>query len=66
MQTFVVRIWTPGSSSAAANGQEPLRGVVEHPVTGDNQTFATQDELLAFLREHSELVATARGQGEAP
>jgi hypothetical protein len=35
-------------------------------VTGDNETFATEDELLAFLRTHSALVATGRGQGEAP
>jgi hypothetical protein len=66
MQTFVVRIWTPASTPAAASGQEVLRGVVEHPVTGGNETFATEDELLAFLRKHSSLVATGRGQGEAP
>jgi hypothetical protein len=66
MQTFVVRVWTPASAPPTAGDREVLRGVVEHPVTGDNETFATEDELLAFLRKHSSLVATGRGQGEAP
>lgn len=66
MQTFVIRVWTPASTPASTARAEPLRGVVEHPVTGDNETFATEHELLAFLREHAALVATGRGQGEAP
>lgn len=50
MQTFVVRLWTPGFEPSE-RPPERLRGVVEDLGSGRSATFRHDDELLAFLRE---------------
>lgn len=53
MQTFVVRLWTPGADPAEAP-PERLRGVVEDLGSGRSATFTHDGELVAFLRERRE------------
>ncbi|HYY77687.1 MAG TPA: hypothetical protein VFD04_00655 [Actinomycetes bacterium] len=49
MQTFLVRVWTPGGEDA---GGEPaaLRGVVEHVATRRSRPFQGEPDLLEFIR----------------
>jgi hypothetical protein len=46
METFVVRVWTPGD---AETGQAPevLRGTVERVRSGVSATFSSAEELVA-------------------
>jgi hypothetical protein len=46
MDTFVVRVWSPGVD----DGESGLRGVVEHVSTGVSDRFRNVDELVAFLQ----------------
>jgi hypothetical protein len=50
METFVVRVWTPGAPESR-DGPQCLRGLVEHVRVGERRVFAGDDELLAMLRE---------------
>ncbi len=49
MQTFVVRLWKPGSEPSDLP-RGPLRGVVEELASGRSTAFAHDRELLAFLK----------------
>jgi hypothetical protein len=66
VQTFVVRVWTPAPPAAPETHPELLRGVVEHPATGRHERFRADEELLAFLRRHTERGEWERGKGETP
>jgi len=66
VQTFVVRVWTPAPTVAPETHPELLRGVVEHPATGWHERFTADEELLAFLRRHTERGEWERGKGETP
>lgn len=48
METFVVRLWVPGDSSAA-EAPSTLCGVVEHVSSGGRAPFVGVEELIAFL-----------------
>ena len=47
METFVLRIWVPGTDQPARS--RPLRGVVEHVATGSSATFRSVHDLAAHL-----------------
>ena len=49
METFVVRIW----SEAPERERRALHGVVEHVGSGEATSFASAEQLLAFLQEPS-------------
>jgi hypothetical protein len=66
VETFVVRVWTPAPKGAPETDSGPLRGVVEHPSTGRQETFTADEELLAFLRQQAERGGWERGKGDAP
>jgi hypothetical protein len=57
VKTFVVRLWA--AVDPADEAHEPLHGVVEHVGSGRSAPFASEDELLAFLRD-----AAAQGSAE--
>lgn len=48
MRSFVVRLWAPGTGPENQEGQ-PLRGVVARVADGETHTFASAEELIAFL-----------------
>ncbi len=48
MRSFVVRLWAPGTGPENQEGQ-PLRGVVARVADGETHTFASAEELVAFL-----------------
>ena len=55
MQTFVVRVWTPGEEGAP----DGFRGVCEHIGSGRQQVFPSPEVLLSFIAE------TLNGDGAA-
>jgi hypothetical protein len=54
METFVVRVWSPG----ADDGPDGMRGTVTHLGSGASIVFTEPDALLRFL--------TGDGQGTSP
>jgi hypothetical protein len=51
METFVIRIWTPGGEEAALAANGDLHGLVEHVGSGKRVSFERADQLLGLLRE---------------
>jgi hypothetical protein len=49
VETYVVRVWTPGPDEPDTPGG--LRGEVEHPRSGHRQPFTSVDELAHALRD---------------
>jgi hypothetical protein len=47
VETFVVRLWTPGTRADWADPE--IRGVVRHVATGTERRFASPAELLEIL-----------------
>jgi hypothetical protein len=47
VESFLVRLWSPDPGGPAA---DPLRGVVRRVTTGEERVFASEAELLGFLR----------------
>jgi hypothetical protein len=47
MASFLVRVWEPADLGGHGDG---LRGVVRHVASGTEATFASEAELLAYLR----------------
>jgi hypothetical protein len=47
VESYLVRLWTPESAERLGGR---LRGVVRRVATGEERVFASDDELLAFLR----------------
>ncbi|HEX6420345.1 MAG TPA: hypothetical protein VFZ77_17730 [Acidimicrobiales bacterium] len=51
METFVVRAWrSHAGEEPADDGDEDLRGVVEHVASGTSTPFRDVDQLITFLR----------------
>lgn len=51
METFVVRAWRAGTTTAGSMEDDgTLRGVVEHVGTGTSMPFGDAEQLIAFLR----------------
>lgn len=48
MQTFVVRVWVPGTEAPAG---EPLRGFVTAASSGVTTPFYEEAELIALVRD---------------
>jgi hypothetical protein len=59
MESYVVRIYRRGASSAA---QDMVAGTIEEPVSGETFAFHSLRELCTWLRG----VATPRPHGSAP
>jgi hypothetical protein len=59
MESYVVRIYRRGASSAA---QGMVAGTIEEPVSGETFAFRSLRELCSWLRE----VATPGPRGSAP
>jgi hypothetical protein len=49
METFVVRVW----SEPARQEPHRLHGVVDHVASGESTSFASAEQLLAFLHKPS-------------
>ena len=47
METFVVRVWTPGEGDWSAG----LHGTASHLASGKQVTFTDADALIAFVSE---------------
>jgi hypothetical protein len=47
VESFLVRLWTPQPHEPVG---DRLRGVVRRVATGEERVFASDAELLAFLR----------------
>jgi hypothetical protein len=47
VESFLVRLWSPDPGEPVA---DPLRGVVRRVTTGEERVFASEAELLGFLR----------------
>jgi hypothetical protein len=66
MQTFVIRVWVPGSEEAdASDGQGyGLRGLVEHVGSGRCAAFRGSEQLLSLV--HASLEAAAIRRNSEP
>jgi hypothetical protein len=52
-ESFVVRIWTSAAATAPAEDTDPdWHGQVIHVLSGEVQTFASLEELEAFMRPY--------------
>ncbi len=47
METFIVRLWTPGTGGDRIDPE--IRGLVRHVASGTERPFASPAELLEFL-----------------
>jgi hypothetical protein len=53
VETFVIRVWTPGEQEA--NPEDVvLRGLAEHVGSAERRAFHGASELLAFLEQRLE------------
>jgi hypothetical protein len=68
METFVVRVWRPGGEVAGSapatgtSGHDVLRGVVEHPTSGNFRPFDSGVHLIEIIAQwrHEEIVEPTR------
>jgi hypothetical protein len=51
MDTFVVRLWTPGAPDGNAEAQPGLRGTAQHVGSGRSAPFRSGHQLLDLLAE---------------
>jgi hypothetical protein len=58
METFVIRIWTPGGEEDAAVLEGELHGLVEHVGGGKPIVFRKTEEMLSLIRGHLERTPT--------
>jgi hypothetical protein len=58
MEHFVVRLWVASEGSGLA---ADFRGTVQHVRTGAEETFASEQELLSFLRREVSAAVAERG-----
>jgi hypothetical protein len=66
MQTFVIRVWVPGSEAEDASDEQGqgLRGLVEHVGTGKCAAFRGAEQLLSLV--HASLESAARRNSDSP
>jgi hypothetical protein len=57
--SFLIRLWSIREATLPAEGV--WQGELQHIQSGQRWTFATFDELLAFLYLHAEASATSEG-----
>jgi hypothetical protein len=55
METIVIRLWVPAQGDDAS----ALRGVLEHPASGNSQPFTDRAELLRLLEERTRASSAA-------
>ncbi len=62
MQTFVIRVWVPGSEEGdASDGHgQGLRGLVEHVGSGRCAAFRGSEQLLCLVHASLEAAAARR------
>jgi hypothetical protein len=63
MESFLVRVWRPEPRERL---ESRLRGVVRRVATGEERVFASEAELLAFLRAEAHDLEGAAGTPSAP
>ena len=49
MDTFVLRIWSPGESAGDAAAPDGMRGTVQHVGTGRSGVFRSDAQLLGLI-----------------
>jgi len=54
METFVIRIWTPGAEDTAVTLAAELHGLLEHVGNGKPVVFRKTEELLSLIRARME------------